>query len=114
MGEIEVDGDRSKLTRDLLFCELGEVVHLSLVGGTGAVPEEEPLQSFVAFELVRETEYVFFVGEFEEVEQLRACLHDWERRILGVVDKDGDAAWVLRSENAWIVRDWSGYRWGLV
>jgi hypothetical protein len=35
------------------------------------VPEEDPLEALVAFELVFEAEGVFFVGEFEEV---------WKRR----------------------------------
>lgn len=57
------------------------------------MPEEEPLQGFVAFELVGETEDVFLIGEFEEVEQLGAGFHDREGRVLAVVDDDGDAAW---------------------
>lgn len=80
-------------TWDLLLGESTEVVHLALVRGAGAVPEEEPLQGFVAFELVGEAEHVFFVGEFKEVEQLGAGFHDGERRVLAVVDDDGDAAW---------------------
>ena len=35
------------------------------------MPEEHPLKGVVAFEFVFEAESVFFVGEFEEVEELR-------------------------------------------
>jgi hypothetical protein len=38
-----------------------------LVGCSGAVPEEDPLQALVALELVFEAEGVVLVGEFEEV-----------------------------------------------
>lgn len=69
------------------------MVRLPLVRGTRAVPEEEPLQSFVAFKLVRKAEDVLLVGELEKVEKLGACLHHWEWRILGIVDDDRDTAW---------------------
>jgi hypothetical protein len=57
--------------------------------------EEEPLQALVAFQLVFEAILVFLVGELEQVEQFRRCLHNRERRVLGVVHNDWDAAvWV--------------------
>lgn len=40
---------------------------LTLVGCSGAVPEEGPLQSLTALELVLEAEGVVLVGELEEV-----------------------------------------------
>jgi hypothetical protein len=48
---------------------------LTLVGRSGAVPEEDPLQALVALELVFEAEGVVLVGEFEEVleEGLALC-----------------------------------------
>lgn len=55
------------------------------------MPEEEPLQGFVAFELVGEAKDVLLVGELEKVEQFCTSLHDSEGRILGVVDNDRDA-----------------------
>jgi hypothetical protein len=59
------------------------------------VSEEEPLQALVAFQLVFEAILVFLVGELEQVEQFRRCLHDGERRVLGVVHNDWDAAvWI--------------------
>lgn len=85
-------GSVVRRTWDLLFCEFAEMAHLALIGGAGAVPEEEPLQGLVAFELVGEAEDVFLVGEFEEVEQFGAGFHDGEGRVLAVVDEDGDAA----------------------
>jgi len=40
---------------------------LTLVGCSGSVPEEGPLQSLTALELVFEAEGVILVGELEEV-----------------------------------------------
>ena len=54
--------------------------------------EEEPLEALVTFELVLEPELVLLVGELEQVEQLCRCLHYGERRVLGVVDDDRNAA----------------------
>ena len=56
------------------------------------MPEEEPLQGLVAFELIRKSEMVILVGEFQEVEQLRRRLHDGEGWRLGVVYQDRYAA----------------------
>lgn len=56
------------------------------------MPEEEPLQSLVALELVREAEFILLVGELEEIEELSTGLHDGERRVLGVINEDGDTA----------------------
>lgn len=44
-----------------------EQVCFTLVGRSGAVPEEDPLEALVTLELVFEAEGVFLVGEFEEV-----------------------------------------------
>lgn len=79
------------LTGDLFLGEFAEVIDLSLVRSARAVPEEEPLQGFVALELVGEAKDVLLVGELEKVEQLCTSLHDGERRVLSVVDNDGDA-----------------------
>lgn len=68
------------------------MVGLALVWGATAVPEEEPLQGLVAFELILESEMVVLVRKLQQVEQLRGRLHDRERRRLGVVYKDRDAA----------------------
>lgn len=78
------------LTWDLLLGELGKMVHLPLIRSPRSVPEEEPLQSFVALELIRETKDILLVGEFEEIEELGARLHDGERRVLVVIDDDRD------------------------
>lgn len=43
------------------------------------MPEKQPLQRFVSLEFVCETEDIFLVGEFEEIEELCAGLHYWER-----------------------------------
>lgn len=56
------------------------------------MPEEEPLQGFVTLELIREAEFILFVGELEEVKELGTGLHDWEGRVLGVIDEDRDTA----------------------
>ena len=47
----------------------GEMVGLALIGRSGAVPEEEPLEGLGAFEFVLEAEDVVAVEFFEEVEQ---------------------------------------------
>ncbi len=86
------------LTRYLLLGELVKVVDLALVRSTGAVPKEEPLQGFVTFELIREAEFILFIGELEEVQELGTGLHDWEWGILGVIDEDGDTALHWSSE----------------
>jgi hypothetical protein len=44
---------------------------LTLVGCSGTVPEEDPLQALVTLQLVLETESVVLVGELEEVWQER-------------------------------------------
>jgi hypothetical protein len=67
---------------------------LTLVRRHRSVGEEEPLQALVAFELVLEAVGVLLVGELEQVEQLRRCLHDGEGRVLVVVDNDWDAAYI--------------------
>lgn len=56
------------------------------------MPEEKPLESFVALQLVGKAKDILLVVGFQEVEQLRARLHDAERRALGVVNKDWDAS----------------------
>lgn len=77
---------------NLLWGGAGEVIHLALVGGTAAVPEEGPLQGLVALEIIGKAEFVFFVGEFEEVEEFSGGFMDGEGWGLGVVDEEGDAA----------------------
>lgn len=44
------------------------------------MPEEEPLQSFAALELIGEAQHVVLVRKLEEVQELRAGLHDREGR----------------------------------
>lgn len=51
---------------------------LTLVGRSGAVPEEDPLQALVALELVFEAEGVFLVGELEEVWSRGQISDSWE------------------------------------
>lgn len=83
--------------RYLLGCCTGEVVHLALVRGAGAVPEagcvsiilvavdvgrydlQSPLQSLVALKVVGKAELVLFIGELEKVEEFRGGLVDCER-----------------------------------
>lgn len=85
---------------------------LTLVGRAGAVPEEGPLQALVALELVFEAEGVVLVGCFEEVEHFGGGLHDWEWRVLGVVDQDGDAACLVRrlAMGLFVSREWKWRR----
>ena len=52
------------------------------------MPEEQPLKTLIPLHLVLETKLVVFVGKFQEVEELGGCLHDRERRVGGVVNKD--------------------------
>jgi hypothetical protein len=56
-----------KLTGNLLFGKLVEVIDLALVWRTRTVPEEKPLQAFISLEFVFEAKDVIFVGEFEEI-----------------------------------------------
>lgn len=74
------------------------MVHLSLIRRPTAMPEKQPLQSLTPFELVFEPEDVVLVGEFQEVEELGRGLHYRERRGLGVVEEDGDAAIGVEAE----------------
>ena len=62
------------------------------------MPEEQPLQTLVALELIGEAEAVLLVGELEQVEELGRGLHDGEGRRLRVVDEDGDAAVGVEAE----------------
>ena len=55
--------------RDFLLGVSAEMVGLALVGRSGAVPEEEPLEGLGAFEFVLEAEDVVAVEFLEEVEQ---------------------------------------------
>lgn len=48
----------------------------TLVGCSGAVPEEDPLQALATLELVFEAEGVVLVGELEEV--CGGKLGDWQ------------------------------------
>jgi len=86
------------------------MVVLTLIGCSGTVPEEDPLQALVTLELVFEAEGVVLVGELEEVcqerleflrengcastssltQQLSRSFMDCERRTLGVVNQDRD------------------------
>lgn len=68
------------------------MVHLSLIRGTATMPEKEPLQTLIAFELILEPELVVLVGEFKKVEQLSRGFHDGERGRLVVVYNHWDAA----------------------
>lgn len=79
-------------TRNLLRRHLREMIDLSLIRRTTAVPEESPLQGLVALQLVLEPERVVLVVELEQVENLRGRLDDGERRGLTVVHERGDAA----------------------
>lgn len=56
------------------------------------MPEECPLQTFAALEIVVEAKSVVFVEFLQQVEHLGGRLHDGEGWGLGVVDKNGDAA----------------------
>ena len=64
-------GGRRKLLVSLFGKGIGvgilRFILLTLVGCSGAVPEEGPLQSLAALELVLEAEGVVLVGELEEV-----------------------------------------------
>lgn len=71
---------------------------LPLIRRAAAMPEEQPLQTLIALELVLEAEAVLLVGELEQVQQLGRRLHDGEGRGLGVVDDDGDAAVRVQAE----------------
>ena len=74
------------------------MVDLSLIRCAATMPEEHPLQGVVAFEFVFEAKGVFFVGEFEEVEELRRGFEAGEGWRLGVVDEGGDAAVGVEAE----------------
>ena len=74
-----------RLTWDLLLCEFGEVVYLSLIRRAATMPEEQPLKCFVSLEFVREAEDVFLVGELDKIQELCAGLHDGERWRLSIV-----------------------------
>ena len=56
------------------------------------MPEEEPLQSLRALQLVLESELVILVGELQEIQELGRGFHHGERWILGVIDYDRDTA----------------------
>ena len=42
------------------------------------MPEKEPLECLAALELVFESEFVVFVGEFQEVEEFGGGFHHWK------------------------------------
>ena len=111
---------------DLLLGILGEVVDLALIRSAGPVPEEKPLElyppksslatgcsdkgikngrqvggthSLTPLKLILKPEGVVAIVLLEEIEQLGRGLHDGERRLLGVVEDDGDAAvWIEAEE----------------
>lgn len=95
-------------TGDLFFRKLGKMIDLSLIGGAGPMPEEEPLKSLVPLQLVSETENVFLVGKFEKVEKLGASLHDGERRVLCVIHKHRDTSCMslVRQSESWLLMEW--------
>ena len=54
--------------------------------------------SLIPLKLILKPEGVVAVVLFEEIEQLGRGLHDGERRVLGVVEDDGDAAVRIKAE----------------
>ena len=82
----------SIFTWNLFFGELGEMIDLSHIRCTGPMPEKEPLERLVALQLIGETEDVLLVGKFEKVEKLGAGLHHGKRRVLRIVDENGNAS----------------------
>ena len=99
-------GGENTRTGDLFFRKFGKMIDLSLIRGSGPMPEEEPLKSLVPLQFVRETEDVFLVGEFEKVEKLGASLHDGERRVLCVIHKHGNTSCmsnIRRNESWWLM-----------
>lgn len=68
------------------------------------MPEEEPLQSLRALQLVFETELVVLVGELQEIQELGRGFHHGERWILSVIDYDRDAAvWIKTEEPVFLL-----------
>lgn len=65
----------------MLYC-ISFTFFLTLVGCSGAVPEEGPLKSLATLELVFEAEGVVLVGELEEVCQER-LEYSWESHCAG-------------------------------
>ena len=67
-GEVVDLAWRGGVSCFVLFVEVGFLVcFLTLVGCSGAVPEEGPLQGLATLEFVLEAEGVVLVGELEEV-----------------------------------------------
>lgn len=88
-----------------LFLLTSEVVQVALVWGAGSVPEEQPLEAFVALELIFEAELVVLVGELEEVEEFGGGLHAGEGWGGGVVDYNWDStcrATVSHCRDVWL------------
>ena len=87
-----------RLTFNLLRRGPHEMVRLPLVWRAAAMPEEQPLQTLVALQLVLKPESVLLVRKLEQIQQLGRGLHDGEGRGLRVVDDDGDAAVGIQAE----------------
>jgi hypothetical protein len=79
---------RGKLTFNLLRRSPRKMANLPLIRRAAAMPEEQPLQTLVALELVLEAEPVLLVHLLEQIQQLRTRLHDGEGRALGGHDVD--------------------------
>ena len=62
------------------------------------MPKEQPLQRLAPLQLILEPKHIILIRKLQQIQELRRCLHDGERRRLGMVDEDGDAAIGVQAE----------------
>lgn len=67
------------------------------------MPKEQPLQALIPLQLILEPKPILLIRKLEQIQQLRARLHDGKRRALGVVDDDGDAAVGVEAEEPFLL-----------
>ena len=62
------------------------------------MPKEQPLQRLAPLQLILEAKHIILIRKLQQIQKLGGGLHDGERRRLGMVDEDGDAAIGVQTE----------------
>ena len=62
------------------------------------MPKEQPLQRLTPLQLILEAKHIVLIRKLQQIQKFSRSLHDGERRRLGMIDENGDAAVGVEAE----------------
>ena len=62
------------------------------------MPEKQPLQTLRPLQLILKPKLVFLVKLLQQIQQLRRGLHNRKRRLLSIIDEDGNPTVGIQAE----------------